>query len=171
MTYTNAAIPTPSVSFTYDRVYARVVTMVDGTGTTSYTYHPADVLGAGQVASVDGPLTDDTIAYTYDELGRVLSRAINGVAASQAYDALGQVTSRTDAVGRQTTYTYDTNGIDLLEVRQVKPGGLDLFVRQPCPPSPAQPIPRGLRRIRRSASRGGGKTPPYTRSLTVRREA
>ena len=84
MTCTNAAIPTPSVSFTYDRVYARVVTMMDGTGTTSYTYHPAGVLGAGQVASVDGPLTDDTITYTYDELGRVLSRAINGVAASQS---------------------------------------------------------------------------------------
>lgn len=56
---------------------------------------PVAELGAGQVASVDGPLTDDTITYTYDELGRVTSRAINGVAASQTYDALGRTTAET----------------------------------------------------------------------------
>ena len=31
------------------------------------------VLGAGQLASVDGPLTNDTIAYNYDALGRAPS--------------------------------------------------------------------------------------------------
>ena len=30
----------------------------------------------------------DTIIYTYDALGRVASRAIHGVALTQAYDAL-----------------------------------------------------------------------------------
>jgi YD repeat-containing protein len=48
--YTNAPVATPSVSYTYDPVYSRVATMGDGTGTTSYTYHPAGSLGAGQVA-------------------------------------------------------------------------------------------------------------------------
>jgi hypothetical protein len=48
--YTNAPVATPSVSYTYDPVYGRVTTMGDGTGTTSYTYHPAGSLGAGQVA-------------------------------------------------------------------------------------------------------------------------
>jgi len=47
-------------------------------------------LGAGQVASVDGPLTNDTITYAYDELGRVVSRAINGVAMTQGYDPRGR---------------------------------------------------------------------------------
>jgi YD repeat-containing protein len=51
-TFTNAVIPTPSVSFTYEAAYPRVATMQDGTGTTTYTYHPAGQLGAGQVASV-----------------------------------------------------------------------------------------------------------------------
>ena len=59
--WTNAAIATPSVSYTYETIYPRVATMVDGTGTTSYSYHAAGQPGAGQVASVDGPLANDTI--------------------------------------------------------------------------------------------------------------
>lgn len=54
---------------------------------------------------MDGPLTDDTITYTYDELGRVVSRAINGAAntTTRVYDALGRVTSETNTLG---TFTY-----------------------------------------------------------------
>ena len=44
--YTNATIATPSVSYTYDPMYARLATMVDGTGSTAYTYRPSGVLGA-----------------------------------------------------------------------------------------------------------------------------
>jgi RHS repeat-associated protein len=104
--YTNATIATPSVTYTYDAAYARLATMLDGTGTTAYTYHPSGVLGATQVASVDGPLTNDTITYTYDELGRIGSRAINGVAATRAYDALGRVTAETNVLGA-FGYGYD----------------------------------------------------------------
>ncbi len=103
--YTNAAVPTPSVSFTYDPTYSRLATMLDGTGTTTYAYHPVTPgqLGAGQVASVDGPLANDTITYAYDELGRASSRAIDGVAAATVYDALGRTTSDTNVLG---TFTY-----------------------------------------------------------------
>jgi RHS repeat-associated protein len=106
--YTNATIATPSVSYTYDPAYARIATMVDGTSTTAYTYHPPGGLGATQVASVDGPLTNDTITYGYDELGRVESRAINSVAATQEYDALGRVTSETNVLG---TFGYGYDGV------------------------------------------------------------
>ena len=106
--YPNAAIPTAPVSYTNDASYPRVATMVDGTGTTTFGYHAAGELGAGQVASVDGPLTDDTITYIYDELGRVTSRAINGVAASQTYDALGRTTAETNVLG---TFTYGYDGV------------------------------------------------------------
>ena len=37
ISYPNASPATPSVSFTYDTVYKRIATMVDGTGTTAYT--------------------------------------------------------------------------------------------------------------------------------------
>jgi RHS repeat-associated protein len=105
--YTNETIATPDVSYTYDAYYARVASMVDGIGTTSYTYKSAGVNGAGQVAAVDGPLTDDTIAYTYDELGRVIQRTINGTAnqVDWTFDALGRVTSEDNLLG-EFTYTY-----------------------------------------------------------------
>ena len=57
--------------------------MTDGTGTTLLRLNPitgSPALGAGQLASVAGPLPNDTITYQYDELGRRVSTAINGVA-------------------------------------------------------------------------------------------
>ena len=105
--YTNAAVATATVSATYDPAYHRLATLVDGTGTTAVTYHPVGTgqLGAGQVATADGPLSGDTIAYTYDELGRVASRSIDSVAQSLTYDALGRVTGVTNALGA-FGYTY-----------------------------------------------------------------
>lgn len=96
------------MSYTYDPVYPRVATMVDGIGTTSDGYKAPGVLGAGQVASVDGPLTNDTITYTYDELGRVTVRAINGSAntVTWGFDALGRVASEQNLLGTFTC-TYD----------------------------------------------------------------
>ena len=106
--YTNATIPTPGVTYTYDPTYPRVLTMVDGIGTTTYAFKAPSVLGAGQVASVDGPLTNDTITYTYDQLARVTVRAINGAAntVTWGFDALGRVTSEANVLG-SFTYTYD----------------------------------------------------------------
>src|SRR5262249_3889733 len=66
VSYSNAQIATPTVNFTYDTIYNRIATMVDGTGTTAYAYNPVTTtpaLGAGQLASVDGPLSNDTIVY------------------------------------------------------------------------------------------------------------
>jgi RHS repeat-associated protein len=109
-TYTNAQIPTPGVTYTYDPVYPRVATMVDGIGTTTYTYKAPGQLGAGQVASVDGPLTDDTITYASDELGRVTSRAIDGAAntVTWTFDALGRVAQEANLLG---TFTYNYDGV------------------------------------------------------------
>jgi RHS repeat-associated protein len=106
--YTDEEIETPNVSYTYDTYYARVSTMVDGIGTTTYTHVPPGTNGAGQVATIDGPLSNDTIAYTYDELGRVIQRTINGSAnqADWTFDALGRVTSENNLLG-EFTYTYD----------------------------------------------------------------
>ena len=105
--------PTPNVSFTYDPAYNRVSTVLDGTGTTTYAYRPVTVppsLGAGKLASVDGPLTDDTIEYGYDELGRVTGRQIGSSAntQTQAFDSLGRLTTLTNPLGA-FTYTYDGN--------------------------------------------------------------
>src|SRR6185503_1915217 len=91
--YGSAAVVTPGVSFTYDPNYQRVTSMTDGTGATLYSYNPitgTPALGAGMLASVDGPLANDTITYSYDELGRTVQRAINGVGSAMTFDATGR---------------------------------------------------------------------------------
>ena len=118
ISYLNAAVPTPAVSYTYDPDYERQVSMTDGTGTTLYSYSPitgSPALGAGKLASVDGPLANDTITYIYDELGRRVTTAINGVASALTYDAAGRVVGETNALG-SFNYAYDgSSGRVLLE--------------------------------------------------------
>jgi RHS repeat-associated protein len=111
VTYTNAVVATPNVSFTYDPVYNRTATMIDGTGTTTYGYFAVaapPTLGAGRLASVDGPLTNDTVSYTYDELGRMASRGLSGFASTYAYDVLGRMVTQGSPVGN-FTYAYDAS--------------------------------------------------------------
>jgi YD repeat-containing protein len=65
VSYTNAIHATPSVSYTYDTNYNRLLTMTDGTGVTTYTYNPITsppTLGAARLQSADGPMVNDVIA-------------------------------------------------------------------------------------------------------------
>jgi RHS repeat-associated protein len=105
--------PTPSVSYTYDSNYKRVSTMMDGTGQTTYAYIPVSVppvLGAAQLASVDGPLANDTIGFGYDELERATSRAINGAANSMTvgFDSLSRMNNEVNNLG---TFGYSYVGV------------------------------------------------------------
>jgi RHS repeat-associated protein len=108
VSYTNAVSATPTVSFTYGTNYKRVLTMLDGTGTTTYAYNPIAVppaLGAGQLASIDSPIANDTITFSYDQLGRVTNRSINGTAnsATWTFDSLGRASSVANKLG---TFNY-----------------------------------------------------------------
>lgn len=123
ISYTNAVVATPSVTFTYDANYNRLTSMTDGTGITRYGYipiSPVPSLGAGQLSSVDGPIANDTITYTYDELGRRISTAINGVASSLTYDAGGRIITNSNALGTFNT-SYDGNSFR--KVSQTYPNG------------------------------------------------
>lgn len=58
--------------------------MTDGTGTTSYSYNAITgtaTLGAGRLASVSVPIAGSsaTVAYSYDAVGRVTSRTVDGM--------------------------------------------------------------------------------------------
>jgi len=115
ITYTSEEYETPDVSFTFDAFFDRLTTMADGTGTTTYAYYPIGEtpgLGAGRLASIDGPLGNDTITYAYDELGRVVERSINTVSVTYKYDALARVAEETNALG---TFTYGWDGTRRLE--------------------------------------------------------
>lgn len=102
--YQSPEHPTPSVSFVYDQAYNRVVSMEDGSGLTTYSYYSANTNG-GALASIDGPLQDDTIVFHYDELGRVSSRSINRTVESYTFDALGRLRTITNVLGR-FSYLY-----------------------------------------------------------------
>jgi RHS repeat-associated protein len=102
VSYPDAVAATPTVSYTYDSDYNRMLTMQDGIGISEYTYYPINPipgLGATQVATVVGPLSNSAVAYQYDQLGRVVTRSINGVATLAMYDVLGRRTGETNALG------------------------------------------------------------------------
>ena len=104
VSYTNAVVATPSVSYTYDPNYNRVLIMTDGMGLTTYAYNAIvspPALGAGQLSSIDGPLDNDTITYSYDELGRLSDCSVNGSAnaTSIQYDTIGRTQATTNPLG------------------------------------------------------------------------
>lgn len=73
-----SAANTPDESFTYETYYDRLASIVDGIGTTGFAYHPNDgsTDGAGLLARINGPFSDDTLKYTYDDLTRLKKREI-----------------------------------------------------------------------------------------------
>lgn len=108
--YADTERPTPPVSYTYDPSYNRVATSTGTFGTTAYTYYPiteTPALGAGRLASVQGPFPNSKITYTYDALGRVTTRDINGTAESRVFDNLGRVETVTNPLG---TFQYGYQG-------------------------------------------------------------
>jgi len=109
--YTGNALSTPEMSFTYDPNYPRLATMTDTTGTTSYTYYPVNdgdgLLGDGMLASIDGPLADDTLTCSYDVLGRVAGRSLGAAGTTNVTgfgfnDTLGRLKTVTDPLGEFT---------------------------------------------------------------------
>jgi RHS repeat-associated protein len=126
--YTGAVIPTTNVTYSYRDLqglpdpYGRLLRMSDATGTTAFTYHPAGVLGATRLKSVDGPLTADLLEYTYDEMGLPKNRKLNGSAneTTNAFDSLGRLRTRTTSLG-DFTFTYE--GVNSRTLSLVYPNG------------------------------------------------
>lgn len=107
LAYANARQATPGVSFTWDAFFPRLVSMTDGIGTTNFQYGPVGSQGALQLASENGPYNNDTIAYQYDALGRVVGRTVDNATDNVTYDALGRGVSRSNPLG---SFTYDYLG-------------------------------------------------------------
>ena len=112
VSYSNAQVATPPVSWQWDAAYPRIAAMQDGIGETRYSYGAAGEPGAGRLASVDGPFASDTIAFSYDDLGRLRARSVNGDVntLSRAFDALGRLSTMTTGLG-QFTYAYGARGL------------------------------------------------------------
>lgn len=105
ISYANAVNPTPGVTMTYDTYYRRPVAMMDGIGSTAFTYKPVGSVGALQLQSETGP-SSASITYGYDALGRLTSRGVTGATTeTYSYDALGRMTAHTSGLGA-FAYTY-----------------------------------------------------------------
>ena len=108
-TYLNAVIATPPVQFAYDPNYPRLSQTQDADGTTIYGYYPITGSvspGAGQLASIGRTGIGGSVAYQYDELGRLSSRSINGVTELRTLDPAGRTSRLTNALGA-FDYTWE----------------------------------------------------------------
>jgi RHS repeat-associated protein len=124
ISYGNSAVPTPSVSYTYDSNYDRIISMTDGIGTRTYSYisiTTPPLLGAGRLGSVNGPLPNETDTYAYDELGRPVQTSIDGVLSTRAFDALDRPTSDSNALG---SFAYSYAGASARLLSASEPNGL-----------------------------------------------
>lgn len=109
ISFANAAVRTPTVSFVYDPFYLRPVSMTDGIGTTIYNYNPVTstpALGAGKLAGTVGPLTNEAAACVYDGLGRIVRETNDGAVTAMTFDAAGRVTGVSNELGA-ISYSYD----------------------------------------------------------------
>lgn len=119
--YTDAG--TPDVTLNYDASDGRITSMVDGTGTTTYTYRTVDgtTLGAGQLWRIDGPLTADTITYSYDALGRRTAYTVDTAGETLTFDPLGRISQIVNPLGTFTqTYVGNTDRLNTVTY----PGGM-----------------------------------------------
>ncbi|WP_139306103.1 RHS repeat protein, partial [Methylomonas sp. LWB] len=116
LTYSNAVNTTPNVSFSYDPWFPRVASMTDGTGTTQYQYRAIGQLGALKLSQTDGPFNNDTLAYQYDELGRIVKRTVDASSETFGYDALGRLINHNNPLGNfAQTYLGETGQLTALQ--------------------------------------------------------
>ncbi len=118
--YSGGTVYTPSLSFAYDALN-RSTNMVDGVGTTAYSYD-----AAGQLLSEAGPWADDdTVSYTYANRLRTvlnLSQPSDSWAQSYGYDTARRLTSVSSSAGA-FGYQYFGSGSSTLVSRLALPNG------------------------------------------------
>jgi RHS repeat-associated protein len=102
--YTDAGVA--DVTFTAADFMGRSGVMSDGAGTHTPTYVALSgtLNGAAQLASLNGPLANDTLRYTYDWRGRVVK---NEVVADDGTTVLRSEESTLDTLGRVTQTVND----------------------------------------------------------------
>ncbi len=93
---------TPGVTIDYDD-YDRITRIEDGSGVYLFTYDEAS-----RIETIDGPWENDTITYSYDDLGRVRTvQVAGGLLRTYSYDTMGRLTQV--QVGSQV-YAYSFKG-------------------------------------------------------------
>nr|ART36397.1 C664 [uncultured bacterium] len=165
----DASLGEPVINFTYTATGKRK-TMVDASGTTTYTYDDRDRLitkqtpqgtltytydGRSNVASVRSSNADGiSVDYTYDNVSRlekVIDQRLNAGATNYTYDAVGNLKSDLRPNGVRADYTY--NVVNRLTALIVGKSGATQA-------SYAYTLDRTGRRL--SVAEFGGRTTNYT---------
>ncbi len=117
--------PVAPVTVSWDPDFRRVSTVSDTYGQYTYAYTPyandsygTPQNGRGQLENISFDTLNTTIAYEYDELGRIANRQIDGNSneSSWNYDAAGRLSSWTNALGTFTpTYVNAAYGVERME--------------------------------------------------------
>jgi RHS repeat-associated protein len=120
VSYSGAVNPTSTVTYSYDPYYLRLSSVANGWGTDSYTYNPyitsssSTTTGAGKVATAtNSVISSSDVSYSYDAVGRVTNRSINGSSNSTtwSYDAMSRITSEVNPLGTfNYAYVDDVSG-------------------------------------------------------------
>ncbi len=119
--WTGAVNPTAAVTFLWDANFKRLTSaQKNDWGTISYTYNDYIVplatptTGGGMLASVDNNvISNSDTSFTYDVLGRVTNRSINGGSNSDSwtFDAMSRVTAESNVLGTfDFAYVDDVSG-------------------------------------------------------------
>ena len=142
-------LPPAPFEFTYDATYPRVSTKTDeqGADRRRLQSHHRAARPRSRPDRVDRrPLSNDTITLGYDQLGRVVSRAINGVAESVAFDTLGRLEAVTNPLGTfNYSYVGVTERLQSLSYPERPDDGAVLLRRHGRPPPPADPAQEARR--------------------------
>jgi RHS repeat-associated protein len=127
--YTDAAMA--DVTFEYNDFLGRMTKMTDGLGVTLPTYNAltSGTAGAGQIATLNGPLANDTLRYSYDWVGRAYKTEVvadDGTTVTRTeqagFDALGRVTQVVNDLGTFTP-TFAAGNLTALPDSVSLPGG------------------------------------------------
>ncbi|RDH45260.1 RHS repeat-associated core domain-containing protein [Zooshikella ganghwensis] len=107
---------TPEVTYTYNDK-GQVTTITDGLGQHQYVYSTL-----GQLTSVDGPWEKDTIAYHYNQDGKLEKTTIEqGQTLIYQYDAQGRLTNIKQG---ERTFAYQYQGVSNVVEKLTFPNGL-----------------------------------------------
>lgn len=136
LSFGGTAPATPAINYSYDANYPRPVQVTQGGAVTAMTYVPATSgqKGIGLLSTVDGPLANDTVAYTYDAVSRITGKSVNGVARSMIIDEAGRISSLTNSLG---TITMGYTGLVSQLTSETLPNGqvnARQYAAAPAPP-------------------------------------
>jgi YD repeat-containing protein len=114
--FTNITYPvSPAISLAYDALN-RLTNMVDAAGTTKYGYD-----NAGQILSEDGPWSDDTVTYAYNNRLRtslsLLAPNADPWTQTYGYDGARRLTSTVSPAG---SFSY-TRQVSVLTIDTFSP--------------------------------------------------